>query len=846
MTNASSAHEAVSAVEPRGFLRLGRHARLWLFVGAIWAFAATLAARGLTGMEAPGPRAVPWWLLAFAFYLAETNVVHLHFRREAHTISLNELPLVIGLFATPPQQLVLATVVGSAAALVLHRRQPAIKLAFNIGQFAASTGVAVVVFHVVASGNTASARYWIASFAAVAIAAMTSIVAVTIAIFLADGSNTLASVPRIALIALTGAFANASLALLVVDVLRVNEAALVLLLVPAGAAVFGFRAYTRQMQRHEHLTHLYETMRATHTSAEVDGAVRELLAACRRIFNAEVAELVLTGSGRDAVVRSIIGADGLATSQSGGLTREEQEFVDGGELAEGALLLRRTGRRGTTHPYLAGRGFKDAMVAPLRREGDIGGLLVLADKSSDVSSFTEDDRRVFDAFATHAAILLENDDKLRHQAFHDALTGLPNRRMILHEANVALRDRSAPGRPALLFLDLDDFKTVNDSLGHAAGDRLLALAADRLRSSIRGGDTAARLGGDEFAILLRNVDSDEAQAAAVRVADAFDEPFSIGRERLTVHPTVGIALADDDVADAEDMLRNADLAMYSVKGNGKHRHALYLPEMRLEVRRRHELIAALERAVDGDELVVHYQPIVELATGRLVAFESLVRWQSATKGLLPPGEFLAAAEETGLIIPIGARVLQTSVQQLRRWQSDGVVGPDVAVTVNLSAREIHDAGLPARLAALLADTGLHPRSLILELTESSAMLDFESTVGTLGELRKLGVQIALDDFGTGHSSLGHLWELPIDLVKIGMPFTNRVGDGGTPFAHAVFNFATSLPLGIVAECIETEEQAVALRELRCTYGQGYHYARPLPAEEAARFATSGRRLASVA
>ena len=845
MSDALSAFEVMPAAGLRRFLQLGRQARLWLFVGAIWAFAATLTLRGLTGMEAPGPRTIPWWLIAIAFYLAETNVVHLHFRREAHTISLNELPLVIGLFATQPQHLVLATVVGSAAALVFHRRQPAIKLAFNIGQFAASTGVAIVVFHLAKAGPVDSPRHWLAAFAAVTVAALASIAAVTIAIFLADGSNTLRSVPRIGMIALTGGFANASLALLVVDVLRVNEAALALLLLPAGAAVFAFRAYTRQMQRHEHLTHLYETMRATHTSAEVDGAVRELLAACRRIFNADVAELVLTGTPAGDVSRSVIRADGLATTQGGALTDEERRFLDGGELADGAVLVRR-GQRRPNHPYLASRGFKDAIVAPLRREGEIGGLLVLADKASDVSSFTEDDRRLFDAFAAHAAILLDNDGKLRHQAFHDALTGLPNRRMILQETNTALRDRRGPSKAALLFLDLDDFKTVNDSLGHAAGDRLLVLAADRLRNSIRGGDTAARLGGDEFAILLRSVTPAEAQAAATRVVEAFEAPFSIGRERLSVHPTVGIAVADGDVADAEDMLRNADLAMYSVKGDAKNRHALYRREMRLEVRKRHELIAALERAVDGSELVVHYQPIVELATGRLVAFESLVRWQSPTKGLLAPIEFLAAAEETGLIIPIGTRVLETAVQQLRSWQTEGVVAPDVSVTVNLSAREVHDAGLPARLATLLADTGLHPRSLVLELTESSAMIDFESTLATLGELRKLGVQIALDDFGTGHSSLGHLWELPIDLVKIGMPFTNRVGDGGTPFAQAVFNFAASLPLGIVAECIETEQQAVALRELRCTYGQGYHYARPLAAEDAAGFATSGRRLASVA
>ena len=387
----------------------------------------------------------------------------------------------------------------------------------------------------------------------------------------------------------------------------------------------------------------------------------------------------------------------------------------------------------------------------------------------------------------------------------------------------------------MLFVDLDDFKSINDSLGHTAGDDLLVEVAARVQSCVRPGDTAARLGGDEFGVLLTSVEENDAEGVARRIVHALRDPFVLHGHEMLVHASIGIANGRSDARTADELLANADVAMYTAKGSGKRRYAFYEPRMHTRVRRRYELSAALEQAIERDEIDVHYQPIACLSTGRAVAVEALARWIHPTRGLTLPGSFVPLAEEIGLISPIGRRVLREACRQTREWQLTLPGHERLSVSVNLSPNELLNPSLTHEVAETLADTGLPPESLVLELTERGAMRDQSTTLSVLRDLRSLGVRLALDDFGTGHSSLGHLRDFPIDILKIAKPFVDRIGgdQAETTFVDAILRLAGALELEAVAEGIESAEQAEALRQLDCPLGQGFHFARPLPPAEAA-------------
>ena len=420
-----------------------------------------------------------------------------------------------------------------------------------------------------------------------------------------------------------------------------------------------------------------------------------------------------------------------------------------------------------------------------------------------------------------------------HQALHDGLTALPNRTLLADRITHALERRDGH-LIAVLFLDVDGFKGVNDTLGHSAGDDLLCQIADRLRASLRTGDTCARLGGDEFAVLLENLASSAAAVhTAERILELLSEPFQLTEREVNVSASVGVALCAAGQAEAEDALRNADMAMYSAKRHGKARYEIYEPAMHAALLRQVELENDLKTALDSKQFVVHYQPIVNLESAKIEGFEALLRWQHPNRGLIAPSEFVPRAEDSGLIVRLGSWVLEEAVQQLATWQA--LHGDrTLQMNVNISARQLQDEGLLGMLSSVLTSSGIEPSTLTLEITESTLMQDSWQNVARLHALRALGVTLAIDDFGTGYSALSYLRRFPVDVLKIDKSFVDELlrSPEDQALAGAVVSLAGALNMRTIAEGIESAAQLATLQSMGCTQGQGYFFSRGVHAESA--------------
>jgi diguanylate cyclase (GGDEF)-like protein len=425
------------------------------------------------------------------------------------------------------------------------------------------------------------------------------------------------------------------------------------------------------------------------------------------------------------------------------------------------------------------------------------------------------------------------EEKIKDLAYHDTLTALPNRLVFTDRLALAVSQAQRQGsRLAVLFLDLDHFTVINDSLGHSLGDQLLQQVSGRLTGCLRAGDTVARLGGDEFTLLLPGVQGPaEAERVARKVLDTLREPYRLEGRELFVTASMGISLYPEDGEDADTLVRNADAAMYRAKEQGRDSHRLYAPPMNEMATERLAMESALRRALANEELVLHYQPLVEIGTGRLHGVEALLRWRHPEKGLLWPSDFLALAESTGLILAIGPWVLRTACAQARAWHAQDL--RDLRVAVNLSARQFQQAELAEHVRRALRETGLPASCLELEITETNAMQNTEATVRTLAELKALGVRISIDDFGIGYSSLGTLKRLPLDTIKIDRSFIRDIttDPDDAAIVSAVIGMAHTLKLTVVAEGVDTEEQLTFLRGHGCDLMQGHLFGPAAPAEE---------------
>ncbi len=819
--------------------RASANQAVWSLTVSVGIVAVALGSR-LAGLEPLIPGAVvPWWALVPAFYVAELAVVHVRFKRDAHSFSMSELPLVMGLFFFSPVALLAAQLVGNLLVLTIHRRQPLIKLAFNLAQFALVTVVSVIVFRaLVGSSDPFGPVAWLAAVTAMLVGLLMGDLLINSAIRLTGGSITRREMLEVLGLSALGTVMNTSLALVGVILFARSPVTLPLVLLPPAILFIAYRAYVTQRQERGRLTSLYRASRDLHGSPEIESAVQAAANHARTLLDGEFAEIALfPGETRAAAFRTIVGPGSRVDVM-------EPVAADRGRVLW-AHSLRRGRPELVTDPIMlspapgAPERIGEAVVVPLSEGERVSGVMLVANPLSDITGFDEADLELLETLAGQLSVSLKNGrledslrqltvlkEELRAQALFDSLTGLANRALFLERVEHALQRTKRDGNTvSVLFLDLDDFKTVNDSLGHAVGDRLLVAVADRLAAACRPGDTVARLGGDEFAILLEGMRvADEATVVAERITAALAAPLEVEDSLITMRCSIGIALGTEGDP-PDDLLRNADAAMYVAKREGKGGFRIFEDNMHAATLQRFQLRNELRDAIAADEFTLYYQPIRDLDTSQITGVEALIRWNHPRLGFVPPEDFIPFAEETGLIVPIGRWALREACRQAAAWEG-------VTLSVNLSPRQLQDVGVMDSVAAALHDAGFDPRRLVLEITENVLM---QASLETLDELKALGVALAIDDFGTGYSSLGYLDRLPVDVLKIDKTFVDRLGSkvGESPLVHAVLQLGNSLGLDTIVEGIETLHQLNRLKELGCTKGQGFYLGRPMPAAEIA-------------
>ncbi|WP_211339806.1 putative bifunctional diguanylate cyclase/phosphodiesterase [Solirubrobacter pauli] len=809
---------------------------IWGLIFALSVISAVLYFAFVRDFEAMQTPEIAWYVIAVLVLATERFPVELEFRRSSHSFSLTDIPLTVALIFTTGTHAFWAIVGGSLIALLL-RRLPLIKFCFNVAQIALVANVMLVLVHL-ASGidDDFGPLAWLAVLAATQLGGVLTIAQIIAAIVLTEGSVSREQVRQMFGMDFVVTLTGTAMALVSSILWIERPAATPLLALPILVAFGGYRAYVHERQGHEKVKFLYEANRTLSESPEVAIALEGLLERALGAFRAEQAEVILFAGDGGAPLRTGLGP---------GNAREAMALMD----HDAAVALRTLAEESEdaialTDPfpasiaaYLAGRGVRHGMLGVLRGEDRVIGTLMLANRYGLSRGFTRGDRALFETLAANASAALQFDrleqavtelrdlqDQLTHQAHHDPLTGLANRSLFSQRVREALESGGAD-KVAVMFIDLDDFKGVNDTLGHAIGDELLRGVASRLVRSVRKEDVVARLGGDEFAVLVQRDEDVEQGAAelAERTLAAFLAPVQAGEKPLNVSLSIGIAACQHNRTATDELLRDADVAMYEAKEGGKRRFAVFTPAMRDSIVRRHGLKEELARALKQRELMVQYQPIVDIGTGETISVEALVRWNHADRGRIPPAEFIPLAEDTGLIVPLGRYVLEEACQSVVA-RSD-----TLQVQVNLSAIELEHPDLIPTIQDVLRRTGIPPGRLVLEVTETLLVKDAERGAETLQQLRDLGVQLALDDFGTGYSSLSYLRNLPLDTLKIAREFVEGLAfsDHDAAFVRLIVGLAKTVGLKVVAEGIETREQLDMLREIGCDLGQGYYFAAPM-------------------
>ncbi|GAC1441749.1 MAG: hypothetical protein NVSMB55_10360 [Mycobacteriales bacterium] len=846
--------------------------------------------------------ASPWVVLACTFALAATHVVPLHLPHsgQSEALHVDEVLFVPMVLLLAPVQTMVAF---SAALLVacLVSRRGLLKALFNVGMLLFSTGTGVAVSRLLGAGQGPTARASAAAFAGGLAHCVISALAVALVISVASGTPMRALLLDGARVRIATWLGALSIGALVALASGGHPLALALAIVPVFMLQVAYAGALQQWRQRTGTEALYLAARRIHGSVESEAVRAELVASARELLSAGDARVLPLSAalGPDALRVGL--DDGFAIEVSkratGGLWSPGDEArlqalvaVARGALAnalvyeqmqaitrslgEGVLALDESGVVTFANPAaesllgwrrgdLVGKQIAES-IDPDGRVGTDGEWVHLPRLRAgetvriDEHAVTRSDGSVLDVALTASPVLRDNqvvgsvvvirdvrdrktlEKRLVHQAFHDPLTGLPNRALFLdrleHARARSLRDG---GTQAVLFLDVDRFKVINDSLGHRTGDQVLQTVASRLVGVLRPSDTVARFGGDEFTVLLEQVaDVREAAQTAERILRALQRPMGAGDRDVIVTASIGIAIAEPGNAPG-DLLAAADIAMYQAKGQGKNRYVIAAADADERALARLDLEMELRRAIDERELEVFYQPVVEAKTGRLHGLEALVRWRHPSLGLLGPGHFMDVAEDTGLVLPLGEWVLEQACTAAVDWQRRHPDAP-IVMAVNLSARQFQQPDLCDRVAQILRMTGLEPSLLTLEITETVVMGDTAATLAALRKLKQLKVRLAIDDFGTGYSSLSYLKRFPVDAVKIDKSFVDGLASGPVDreIVQAVIRLATAVGMQTVAEGVETTAQCEQLRLLGCTLLQGFLISRPGPIEEVERLVSA--------
>lgn len=774
-------------------------------------------------------------VISVAFLLTELGQALIEFRNQAYSFSLSGIPMLLGLLYCPPQQLIACRVLSALVAFRIQKSPP-LKLAYNTASYLLDTALVLAMAHALAGGQAAltlrTALICYVSLATVDLV-MSALVLLVIRINVGmlDASDVIhVLVPAAGFVAL-----NTAIGLMCAVQLGAGSLGPVLLVSLAAVIALTYRGYLVLRRRHRSLQVVQTFIEHTEGAQTAEELAEHMLTEIRTLMRARVVELTLHDDHANLTFQLSTGdVETPSTTSVQRLSPGEPTYTDGLK-PRSALILPKT-----TDPaerrWLRTHDVQDAAVVPLARDG-VRGMLVAVDRLGDSATFTLDDLALMQTLAGHLAVAMRNAQllaALRHDASHDALTGLGNRSLLAARLQDALSTATADTQPAVLLLDLDRFKEVNDTLGHHVGDELLRVVAARLREFDRSGTTIARLGGDEFAVLLPTAGTEDAAVdLAQQIAARLRVSVELSDVTISTDASIGVALAEPG-HDQADVLRHADTAMYAAKNAGAP-VSVYTPELDAGRADRLVLLNDLHRALEDGALEVHYQPKFDLDYDLITGVEALVRWDHPTRGPVSPDVFIPLAESTGLIEPLTRAVLATALRQCRQWQDEGL---DLTVAVNLSVRNLLNAALPDQIAAALVTAGLPAQKLTLEITESSVMVDPERTIAVLERLASIGVTLSLDDFGTGYSSLSYLQQLPVKEVKIDRSFvvglsrdTEHRASG--LLVRSIINLSTSLGMRVVAEGVEDLATLEQLRDLGCDIVQGYHIGRALEAGQVA-------------
>jgi diguanylate cyclase (GGDEF)-like protein len=796
---------------------------------------AVLAVVLTLGAQITQPLPARHWALALLFVglfvAAEAISLTFEVRRQAHIASIGEIPLILGLFYLAPLVLV---VVRAVALLIVNgrRAQSPVKLWFNVASTAFATACAVLVVTGLGRVRPDQPVGWLTLAAGAATSVIVTFVAVAGVITLVQGRITGPYLVRTGLPVLAIGAVNTSLGLVVLLVYVQSPWAVLLLAVLLAAFVLSYRSYAQFQRQHRSLSEMYALTGALR-EAQHKGPISDvLLTRVRDLMQAEYATLWLPAQGRHPEVllsarfddRGLL--DVVATPDSLRVAAIERRST----IAIGSKV------GGAADPNLQrelrnSRGPKDAIVVPLRSGEAVIGTLEVAGRLGDANHFEPADVRLLETVAAHAAVAVENSrlvDRLRFDAYHDALTGLPNRRRVTDVLQESVTVR-APGEiVAVLMFDVDGLRDVNESLGHSAGDKLLAEVARRLRAFAPPAGLVGRVGGDEFVLTLRAESADAAVLLGADLRRQIQHPMLFNTLALDVDTAVGVAVHPDHGTDPATLLQRADLATHAAKSISA---GVQLFNLGLESRsaRRLGLAGDLRRALDHGELEIYFQPMVSLPDRRLVGVECLARWEHPTHGAVAPEDFVAVAEHTGQLGRLTEAVLNEALRRCREWAD---AARPLTVAVNLSPRTLLDPGFPASVERLLAEHGVAPERLMFEITEDGVLGETDRPMPTLRRLHEIGVRLAVDDFGTGYSSLSYLRRLPVDEVKIDRSFVQGMATdpGDLAIVRAVVDLARHFGLTVVAEGVESELTLGLLEEIGCDIGQGFLFSRPLPYE----------------